>query len=89
MKNRFLHLALVSILAASCGSDGTSSLSPGAGSGTGVGGAHGPTPVTFSSSNDFVILAKTGITLKTGATANGRLLGQTAVTLDSNTIVEK
>jgi len=33
-----------------------------------------------------IALVKTGITLKTGATANGRLLAQTAVTLDANAV---
>ena len=35
-----------------------------------------------------VILAKTQITLKTGATANSRLLAQTAVNLDANTVTQ-
>ncbi len=35
-----------------------------------------------------IVLCATGITLQTGASANGRLLAQTAVSLDSNTIVE-
>lgn len=35
-----------------------------------------------------VILAQTAITLKTGATANSRLLAQSAVTLDANTLVQ-
>jgi hypothetical protein len=33
-----------------------------------------------------VILGKTLINLQTGATANGRLLAQSAVTLDQNTV---
>jgi hypothetical protein len=35
-----------------------------------------------------VLLSQTSITLKTGATANGRLLAQTAVTLAGNTVVQ-
>jgi hypothetical protein len=35
-----------------------------------------------------VILSLTGITMKNGATLNGRILAQTDVTLDDNTIVE-
>ena len=35
-----------------------------------------------------VILAQTQITLKTGATANSRLLAQSAVTLDASTVVQ-
>lgn len=35
-----------------------------------------------------VILAQTSISMKTGATANSRLLAQTAVTLDSNTLTQ-
>lgn len=35
-----------------------------------------------------VILAQTQIALKTGATANSRLLAQTAVTLDANTVTQ-
>jgi Ice-binding-like len=33
-----------------------------------------------------IVLSKTAIVLKTGASANGRLLAQTAVTLDANTV---
>jgi hypothetical protein len=35
-----------------------------------------------------VVLSATQITMNTGATANGRLLAQTAITLAGNTIVE-
>jgi hypothetical protein len=35
-----------------------------------------------------VVLTMTSIALKTGASINGRLLAQTAVTLDSSTVVE-
>ncbi|MEK6749063.1 MAG: ice-binding family protein [Pseudomonadota bacterium] len=35
-----------------------------------------------------IVLSKTGITLATGATANGRLLAQTAVTLDTSTVTQ-
>jgi hypothetical protein len=35
-----------------------------------------------------IALVQTAITLKTGATANGRLLAQTAVTLDAATVVQ-
>ncbi|MEO7427210.1 MAG: ice-binding family protein [Fibrobacteria bacterium] len=35
-----------------------------------------------------IVLSKTAIVLKTGATANGRLLAQTAVTLDANAVVQ-
>ena len=35
-----------------------------------------------------VILCKTGITLKTGASINGRLLAQTAVIIDSSTVAQ-
>jgi len=34
------------------------------------------------------VLSQTGITLATGATANGRLLSQTAVTLDASTVAQ-
>lgn len=46
--------------------------------------------VTIGTGSHFegVILSMTGITLTTGATMNGRMLAQTAVILDSNTIVE-
>lgn len=35
-----------------------------------------------------VILSMTGITLRTGASLNGRALAQTAVILDGNTVVQ-
>jgi len=35
-----------------------------------------------------VVLTQTSATLRTGATLNGRLLAQTAVSLDGNTVVE-
>jgi len=35
-----------------------------------------------------IILSKTNIVLQTGATANGRVLAQTAVTLDANAVVQ-
>ncbi len=35
-----------------------------------------------------IVLSKTSINLKTGATLNGRLFAQTAVTMSSNTVVE-
>ena len=35
-----------------------------------------------------VVLSQTGVSMKTGASLNGRLLAQTAITLSSNTIAE-
>ena len=35
------------------------------------------------------VLSQTSITLRTGASANGRLLAQTAVTLAGNAVVQK
>jgi hypothetical protein len=44
--------------------------------------------VTFGTTSHFegTILGKTGINLKTGASINGRMLAQTAVTLQKNTV---
>jgi hypothetical protein len=44
--------------------------------------------VTIGTTSHFEgnILGKTGINLKTGASINGRLLAQTAVTLQMNTV---
>lgn len=44
--------------------------------------------VTFGTTSHFegIILGQTGINLQTGATLNGRLLAQTAVTLQMNTV---
>ena len=46
--------------------------------------------VTFGTTSHFegIILGKTGINLKTGASINGRMLAQTAVTLQMNTVVQ-
>ena len=46
--------------------------------------------VTFGTTSHFEgnILGKTGINLQTGATMNGRMLAQTAVTLEMNTVVK-
>ena len=46
--------------------------------------------VTLGTTSHFEgnILGKTGINLKTGATINGRLLAQTAVTLQMNTVTQ-
>jgi hypothetical protein len=46
--------------------------------------------VTLGTTSHFegVVLGKTGINLKTGASINGRLLAQTAVTLQMNTVVQ-
>jgi len=46
--------------------------------------------VTLGTTSHFEgnILGKTGINLQTGATMNGRMLAQTAVTLEMNTIVK-
>lgn len=46
--------------------------------------------VTFGTTSHFEgnVLGQTGINMKTGATMNGRMLAQTAVTLQMNTIVK-
>jgi len=46
--------------------------------------------VTLGTTSHFegIILGKTGINLQTGASINGRLLAQTAVTLQMNTVVQ-
>jgi hypothetical protein len=46
--------------------------------------------VTFGTTSHFEgnILGATGINLQTGATINGRMLAQTAVTLEMNTVVK-
>jgi hypothetical protein len=46
--------------------------------------------VTLGTTSHFEgnILGKTGINLQTGASINGRLLAQTAVTLQQNTVVK-
>jgi hypothetical protein len=41
-----------------------------------------------TSHTEGIMLGKTGINMRTGATINGRLLAQTAVTLQSNTVVQ-
>ena len=44
--------------------------------------------VTLGTTSHFegIILGQTGINLQTGATINGRMLAQTAVTLQMNTV---
>jgi hypothetical protein len=46
--------------------------------------------VTLGTTSHFegIILSKTGITVQTGASMNGRALAQTAVTLDKNTVTQ-
>ncbi|MFA6127513.1 MAG: ice-binding protein [Bacteroidales bacterium] len=46
--------------------------------------------VTFGTTSHFegVVLGKTGINMKTGASINGRMLAQTAVTLQMNSVVQ-
>jgi hypothetical protein len=48
----------------------------------------GATAIGQSAHFEGVLLSKTLIALKTGASANGRLLAQTAVTLDQNTVTQ-
>jgi hypothetical protein len=49
--------------------------------------AGGVVDIGTNATMQGVILAATNITLETGAKVNGRLLSQTAVNLDSNTVV--
>jgi Ice-binding-like len=51
--------------------------------------ATGVVDIGTTAHMEGVILSHTSITVHTGATVNGRLLAQTAVTLDGNTIVQK
>ena len=46
--------------------------------------------VTMGTTSHFegIILSKTGITLRTGASLNGRALAQTAVILDGNVVTK-
>ena len=48
----------------------------------------GAVEIGTTSHFEGVILSQTSIVLNTGATVNGRLLAQTAVTLDSNTVTQ-
>ena len=50
--------------------------------------AAGGVAIDTTAHMEGVILSKTAITLATGATANSRLLAQTAVTLQSNTVTQ-
>ena len=49
----------------------------------------GPSVLNTTSHLEGTILSQTSITLATGASVNGKLLAQTAVVLDSNTVVKK
>ena len=51
--------------------------------------AFGVVDVGTTAHMEGVVLSQTSITLKTGASANGRLLAQTAVTLAGNTVVQQ
>ncbi len=51
--------------------------------------AFGVVDIGTTAHMEGVVLSQTSITLKTGASANGRLLAQTAVTLAGNTIVQQ
>jgi hypothetical protein len=46
--------------------------------------------VTLGTTSHFegIILSQTGINMKTGATINGRMLAQTAVTLQMNAVTQ-
>lgn len=48
----------------------------------------GPATLGLGSHFEGIVLGKVGIDLITGATVNGRLLAQTAVTLQQNTVVQ-
>ena len=50
--------------------------------------ASGAVAIGTTAHFEGIILAKTMIAMKTGASANGRLLAQTAVTLDQNTVTQ-
>lgn len=52
-----------------------------------VGGGTGAV-IGTTAQFEGIVLAKKGITVNTGASVNGRLLAQTAVTLDQNTITQ-
>ncbi len=48
----------------------------------------GPVALDTTAHFEGIIISSTEITLATGASVNGRLLSQTAVTLDSSTVVQ-
>ena len=52
-----------------------------------VGGGTGAV-IGTTAQFEGIVLAEKGITVNTGASVNGRLLAQTAVTLDQNTITQ-